>query len=257
MSSNPRHLRPTLTSTYDFLRYYAKDKQKKDEKVFCLQIGANDGNTGDPVHEYFVNRGWFGLLVEPQLDVFEKGLKKTYAGNSQVILENVALGNANGQLPFYRVAISKSTWATGLSSFNRGNIEKLIADGYVIRKAQAEGLKIPENPADLIETVQVPTMTVESLFLKYQIKNFQVLCIDTEGYDLEILKLIDLKKFTPEVIFFESKHLSDKDFIESKTMLTRFGYTLFWQKGDTLAIKYPYPLRKRISGWMKAFVQKL
>lgn len=257
MANNPRHLRPPLTSTYDFLRYYAQSKKAKNEKVICLQVGANDGKTNDPVYEYFSSYGWNGILVEPQTDVFEQGLTKTYAGNNNVILENVALGNQEGNLPFYRVAISKARWATGLSSFDRKSLEGHIENGYIIRKAQDEGLNIPEDKNALIETVLVPTVTVENLLKKHNISKLDVVCIDTEGYDYEVLKLIDLKRLSPEVVFFESKNLSDNDFAEAKKLLTSLGYRLFWEKGDTLAIKYPFPVIQRAVGWFKAFSKKL
>lgn len=257
MANNPRNLRPPLTSTYDFLRFYAKSKKNKNEQVICLQVGANDGKSNDPVYEYFTHYGWRGVLVEPQTDVFEQGLTKTYEGNKNVILENLALADKSGVLPFYRVAISKSRWATGLSSFDKKSIEGHIENGYIIRKAIEEGLTIPENKADLIEIVEVPTSTVDELLQKHRISNLNIVCIDTEGYDFEILKLIDFNKYNPEVIFFESKNLSDNDFIQAKKLLIDNGYKLFWEKGDTLAIKYKYPMIERILGWSKAFLNKV
>lgn len=170
-------------------------------------------------------------MVEPQADVFNNELIKTYANNKNVILENVALGKEEGQLSFYRVAISKARWATGLSSFDKKSLEGHIEE--------------------------VPTVKITGLMSKNKIESFNVLCIDTEGYDFEIIKLIDLKKFHPEVILFESKNLSDNDFIAAKELLTSNGYTLFWEKGDTLAIKYKYPLPVKLMHKVKAFIRKL
>ena len=65
--------------------------KKNGKNVFCFQVGANDGRTNDPVHKYFRDYGWKGLLVEPQADVFNNELIKTYANNKNVILENVAI----------------------------------------------------------------------------------------------------------------------------------------------------------------------
>ncbi len=257
MANNPRHLRPPLTSTYDFLRYYADSKKKKGEKVFCFQVGANDGKTNDPVYRYFAEYDWSGLLVEPQIDVFEQGLTKTYQGNPRTILENVALGSRPGELPFYRVAISKARWATGLSSFDRKSLEGHIENGYILRKAREEGVEIPSEMNKLIEEVKVPTMRVEDLLQKHHIAHFDVLCIDTEGYDFEILKLVDFKKYQPEVIFFESKNLSDADFGEAKKLLSGHGYQMFWEKGDTLTIRYHYPFFTRALGWVQAFLNKV
>lgn len=257
MANNPRALRPPLTSIYDFLRFYAKSKKQNGKEVFCFQVGANDGKSNDPVYEYFSGYGWKGILVEPQVDVFNEGLKKTYEGNKNVILENVALSNTKGYLPFYRVAISKARWATGLSGFDKKSLEGHIENGYIIRKATEEGLAIPSDPKQLIEEVSVPTSSMDSLLDKHQVKDYQVLCIDTEGYDFEILKLVDFKKYQPEVILFESKNLNDADFTQAKTLLTNQGYELFWQRGDTLAIKYSYPALLRIKHQASAFFNKL
>jgi FkbM family methyltransferase len=257
MANNPRHLRPPLTSIYSFLDYYADEKKYKGDSVFCFQVGANDGKTNDPVHRYFQDYNWKGLLVEPQKDVFDQGLSVTYSGNSRVKIENVALGKQEGSLPFYRVALSKARWATGLSSFDKQSLEEHIKNGYIIRKAQEEGLEIPQDQSKILETVYVPTVKVKTLLDKYGIQNFNVLCVDTEGYDFEILKLIDFKKYTPEVILFESKNLSNEDFISAKKLLTAHGYDLFWEKGDTLAIKITYPVYKMLLHKTKAFLRKL
>ena len=257
MANNPRHLRPQLTSIYSFLDFYANSMKKNGKNVFCFQVGANDGRTNDPVHKYFRDYGWKGLLVEPQADVFNNELIKTYANNKNVILENVALGKEEGQLSFYRVAISKARWATGLSSFDKKSLEGHIENGYIQRKAKDEGVEIPTDLSKLIEEVKVPTMKIDGLLGKHHIESFNFLCIDTEGYDFEVIKLIDLKKTHPEVILFESKNLSDKDFIEAKELLTSLGYTLFWEKGDTLAIKYEYPLPVKVMHKVKAFIRKV
>jgi FkbM family methyltransferase len=257
MANNPRHLRPPLTSIYTFLDYYADQKKKKGEPVFCFQVGANDGKTNDPVHKYFTNFNWNGLLVEPQKDVFDLGLSKTYEGNPRVKIENVALGKEEGSLPFYRVAISKARWATGLSSFDKTSLEEHIKNGYIIRKAQEEGVEIPQDQSKILETVLVPTLKVQTLFHKHNIKKLDVLCVDTEGYDFEILKLIDFKTYSPEVVLFESKNLSNEDFVASKKLLTDHGYTLFWEKGDTLGVKASYPFPVKCIHKVKAFLRKL
>jgi FkbM family methyltransferase len=257
MANNPRKLRPPLISVYDVLDYFAQQKRQRNEEVFCFQVGANDGKSNDPVHPYFKDFGWKGLLVEPQVDVFEAGLTKTYAGNPRVILENVALANTEGELPFYRVAISKARWATGLSSFDKKSLLGHIENGYILRKAMEEGVEIPSDPEKLLEVVKVPTSTVSGLFTKHGVNKIDVLCVDTEGYDYEILKLIDFKKYSPELVLFESKNLSDPDFVAAKRLLTDAGYNLYWEKGDTLALKISMPLFLRCRLKIKALARKL
>ncbi|HEY4366144.1 MAG TPA: FkbM family methyltransferase [Steroidobacteraceae bacterium] len=246
MPTNPPHLRPPEIPVRHFLRYYAQRKQRLREPVFCFQVGANDGKINDPVHIYFRDYGWSGLLVEPLVDVFENELKATYAGNSRVTLENVALAATQGQLPFYRVAISRSRWATGLSGFRRESIQSHIDNGYIQAHAREEGVTVPDDPAAFIEVIQVATMPVDQLLAKHAVRHFDVLCVDTEGFDLEILKLMDFDRFKPEVVLFESKNLSDNDYVQAKDLLRKYGYRLYWDRGDTLATHIAFPPLERV-----------
>jgi len=246
MPTDPPHLRPLEVDSRELLRQYARWKQWRRESVFCLQVGANDGITNDPVNRFLQHGGWSGLLVEPLVDVFADELSVTYAGNPRVILENVALAPMAGTLPFYRVSVSRARWATGLSTFRRETIEKHIENGYIATKARVEGIEVPSDPAELIEELQVECMTVEKLLAKHAVESFQVLCIDTEGFDFEILKLVDLARYRPEFLLFESKNLSDADHTQALSRLRGLGYTLFWDNGDTVATTMPYTLLVRI-----------
>ena len=187
MPTNPPHLRPPELPLHETLLAYADIKKARSEPTFCVQVGANDGRTNDPVHPYLTGYGWRGLLIEPLVDVFEQELSKTYAGYPNVTLANVALAPTNGNLPLYRVAISRARWATGLSGFRRDNLENHIANGYIEKKAKAEGVAMPSDPDDVIEVVQVPTKTVATLLSEHKVDQFDVLCIDTEGFDFEVL----------------------------------------------------------------------
>lgn len=206
----------------------------------CLQIGANDGTTSDPLHELFRSEGWHGLLVEPQPDVFEHGLKVAYANNDRVWLANVAIGPAEGTLPLYRIAFSRAEWASGLSSFSRDHIQAHIDRGYVTAQAARTGVSVPTEPHLQIEVVHVKVMTLEGLLANHSVKAVDLICIDTEGFDLEILKLVDFAAIDPEVILFESQNLTDADYQEALQLLAAQGFTLRWSFGDTLAYKVAY-----------------
>jgi FkbM family methyltransferase len=204
-------------------------------------VGANDGKINDPVYPY-LSTGWRGLLVEPQTDVFEERLKQTYGATPGVQLANVALAPKRGTMPLYRVAISDERWATGLSSFVRECVEEHIDNGYIRRKAEAQGVPYPEDRSDIISVVQVPTMPLQELLdtQSEPVPSLDVVCIDTEGYDLEILKMLDLERHSPDVILFESKNLTDAEFAEVLERLRTRGFMLYWENGDTLATKFPY-----------------
>jgi FkbM family methyltransferase len=240
VQTNPEHLRPPERSIRPFLASYARRKRRAGDKVFCLQVGANDGRINDPVYPH-LSSGWHGLLIEPQVDVFEEQLSVTYANHSGVQLANVALAPTEGTMPFYRIAISDARWATGLSSFVRESLEQHITSGYVETHAAEEGIVLPRDADSLVSVVDVPTEPLSMVLDRYDVRVIDVFCVDTEGYDFEIIKMLDLEQYSPDVLVFESKNLSDEDYIAAKKLLTTAGYCLYWDRGDTLAVKEPYP----------------
>lgn len=57
------------------------------EDKWCCEFGAWDGCKYSNTHQLIANRGWSGVLIEANPVKFED-LKKTYAGNSKVVLLN-------------------------------------------------------------------------------------------------------------------------------------------------------------------------
>src|SRR3954468_10330611 len=51
--------------------------------VAFLQIGANDGVTGDPIRAFVTRYGWHGVCLEPQPEAFAR-LQATYRDQPQV-----------------------------------------------------------------------------------------------------------------------------------------------------------------------------
>lgn len=59
-------------------------------------------------------------------------------------------------------------------------------------------------PGDMTwKTIEVPVRTVDSLLAKWQFSHLDLLCIDTEGTELDVLKGCDLKRWHPRVIVTE------------------------------------------------------
>ena len=167
------------------------------------------------------------------------------------------MGREVGELPFYQLSFTKEKWATGLASFVRECLQDHIDRGYVYRKSIKSGTTPPENESDYIEEVMVKVDTFENILSRNNFDRVDLLCIDTEGYDFEVLKMFDFEKFKPELVLFESKNLADEDFINAQGLLKKYGYNLFWQKGNTIAVRFkvPWPIRGMLKA--KAFIEKL
>jgi FkbM family methyltransferase len=177
--------------------------------VFVVQIGSNDGATGDPIHWLLTHhRSWQALLVEPVPFLFER-LKKNYPDASRFKFENVAIGRNVGASNFYYVAAETKAslpdlpvWYEQLGSFNREHITRHL--GAAIEP--------------FIIQVKIPTVPLAELLKRNAIQKMDLLHIDTEGYDWEVLRQLDLKKFHPAIILFEDRHLSE----EAKQLARQF-----------------------------------
>lgn len=212
------------------------DHKLKSLQPFCfVQIGGNDGFINDPVFRFVKRYPCKGIIVEPQKDVFNDRLKKTYRSEKKVILENIAISDKSGIRKLYKLSISNSRWATGLASFKRSSLLDQIEEGYVSRKAKKEGISLPDSIDDWITFEEVNCTTIQDLLIKHQFKTLDFLQIDTEGYDFEIIKTIDFSQLKPLIISYENLHLGEQDKISCEELLVEHGYRLEHIGSDSIA----------------------
>ncbi len=194
-----------------------------DTPVNFIQIGSFDGITNDPIHRFVINHSWKGIFIEPIPEYYNQ-LLKNYDGIEGLIFKNVAIDNKPGYRSIYRLrpeAISLTPYAPQFSTFNREVLTK--------RKN-----KFPEIES-LIEEVKVPCMTVKEIIEAEGITRVDLIQIDTEGYDFEILKSIDLQNIKPTVIRYEHIHLSDEERQKSVDLLVNAGYKILFERMDITA----------------------
>jgi FkbM family methyltransferase len=189
---------------------------KATPDFFVLQIGAHDGVSGDPIHELIVKYDWQGLLVEPQPSLFEQ-LKANYSKlPHRLLFENAAVADSDGFRDMYFVRPEKVTreWETQIASF------------YPRESYSTED----------IGAIRVPTVTIATLIKRHQVKKVDLLQVDVEGYDFEILKLVDFNRCPPSFIRYEHKHLTRRDRAASRRLLERQGYRVLPMENDTGAV---------------------
>lgn len=198
-------------------------------RAFFIQIGANDGSTSDPLRRQVVARAWRGIMVEPVPHIFEK-LRARYSGSPHVLLENVAIGASDGTAEFHSlvpvvnpVALGLPHWYAGLGSFRR---EVILS-----HKAQ-----IPDIEQRIV-TQTLPCLTFATLCARHGVDAVDLIQIDTEGYDYEVVKLIDLNRFRPALLIYEHVHLSAEDRAACENLLRRHGYEVGQFHLDTLALR--------------------
>lgn len=208
---------------FDVLRSFAEYKKE----VRFIQVGSNNGVSGDPLYEYVVAKNWSGLLVEPVPYLFAQ-LKENYQLHTgRLHFENSAVAAQNGTLPFYRLKESNlpniPTYYDQLGSFNKE---------VILRHRSG----IPQFD-ELFFQDMVETITFEKLVQKHQFHSADLIHIDTEGYDYEILKMIPFKKLAVQLIMFEHVHLNDKDYRSALKLLNRLEFKCHRSKTDTIGVQ--------------------
>lgn len=184
--------------------------------IHCfLQIGAYDGITGDPLHDLIKRLKWRGILIEPQYDIFQR-LRKTYADQPQLILENIAINAQNGSRILYCLK-DEYKELTRWSHRQFASFDPM----HVVKHIDYHG-----NYEKVLNMTMVECLNIESLLKKHNINTIDLLQIDAEGYDYEILKSIDFTRVSPAIINFEYVHLSMTDRENCLRLLIDAGYRI-------------------------------
>jgi len=191
--------------------------------VRFVQVGANDGCRGDPVHRFVRSGQWRGVLVEPIPEVFAR-LQASLASVDGLQFANYAIGPADGTARFYAVAGPAST----LSGFNRAHIIKYR--DWVL----SMGLPAPET---CIEEITVRVSTLESLCREFGLGEIDVLVSDTEGFDCKVIRSMDLEARHPILIYFEHWHCPSEETLDVRNLLISLGYDIFFDSYNAMAVR--------------------
>lgn len=198
---------------------------RRGDALSFVQVGANDGMYGDPLRPYVLTRGWKGILVEPQVNVFHK-LKANYAECAdRLVFENLAI-STDEKLTLY------------LPPEGLDGRDEVYAESIVSSDAKVIARQIGMDESKL-RKVDVPAMTLDMLFAKHGITELDLLQIDAEGYDWQVLQTLDLNKVKPLLIQMETGHLDRKSLSLIAEHLNASGYLMYyggWQ-GDTVAMR--------------------
>lgn len=196
-------------------------------EAFFVQVGSNDGDHLDPLRDQIATRRWRGIMVEPVPYVFAR-LRAAYGDNPRIALVQAAIAEADGTRELHHLREAEPgapvpEWYDQLGSFRR----------EVVLKHRAA---IPDFDQRLA-TTPVPCLTFDSLCRKHGVTTVDLVHIDTEGYDFEVVKLIDLDRLRPRLVMFENYHM-DPDLHETcLAHLARHGYEHLADGMDTVCLR--------------------
>ena len=193
-----------------------------------VEIGSNDGEQHDHLRPFILSREWSGVMVEPVPYVFER-LRANYGSVDRVALENAAVGVSDGTRPFYHLVDAGEheraqlpEWYDGIGSFSK---EFLLGHS--------------KHMPDIEERIvcrEVPTLTFASLCRKHGLDRVDLLVVDTEGYDWELIRHIDLTAQRPILLIYEHFHLPYEDRAASRAHLEALGYETMEEGFDTFCL---------------------
>jgi FkbM family methyltransferase len=188
-----------------------------------VQIGANDGDSSDPLSGIIAQSTARAFLVEPLPDPFAR-LQKRYANNDRVRTINAALGDRDGEATIWRVAPDneKLSALSVYTSFDRQVIEKTRVDYKPL------GGRVVGEPVRMI--------TAKTMLKELGINSIDLLQVDTEGWDAKVVNWFLDAGMTPAVINYEHVHLNAA---EDQALLDRMrsmGYKLARHGLDTTGV---------------------
>lgn len=193
------------------------------DRLNFVQVGANDGQRADPIQRFISKASWSGVFVEP-IPHFCANLRRTYPDSSRFSIINAAVDQISGERSLYSLRedlTSVPDWAWGLASFD-------------LHRVQTAAKDLGLSAADIIER-KVRTVTWSDLWSLFGHRSCDVLVVDTEGYDITLLRLAELEKIKPKVIHFEHSCTTRDEQLAFYHQLLGLGYELATSEGDTIA----------------------
>jgi FkbM family methyltransferase len=158
---------------------------------FFIELGANDGLFQSNTAFFEKEMEWHGILIEPSL----KGYKQCKINRPNSICLNYACVSND----------YKDDYIYG--DFEDNNAMGSIAGNRLNRK----------------NIVKVKAITLEKILNDHCDTNIDFLSLDTEGYELEILKGLNLNKYRPKFILIE---VYTKDYDNIVNFLNLHNYKL-------------------------------
>jgi FkbM family methyltransferase len=178
----------------------------RGRKGFYIDIGANHPVRGSNTYQLY-RMGWEGLVVEPIKRLYVKH-KRFRPRDIQV---HAAAGRSSGDLTFYEIIPSVLS----------------TCDPDIARSVLSEGVGL------LLQEYPIQVTTVAELYRTYMApRRISLLCIDTEGHDMDVLQGVDWTILFPEIVVCEANE-KDKE-IEIHQFLSGHGYSRLKSLGGSL-----------------------
>lgn len=209
------------------LKWLAPEIIRRHGLKTLVQVGANDGDVGDPISACIREFNLQGILVEPQPGPCAV-LRKKYEGVDHIAIDQAAISSEAGHITLYYFDSEKISTRSDLevkadllTSGDRKHIEKM-------RDAMGQ--------AGGIHEMRVPALTWKGLLDKHHLPHPDIVIVDTEGMDDLIVNQIELGANSPSIIQFEHLHIHSSRLEACTKRLHDAGYRFIVSEYDVLSL---------------------
>ena len=165
----------------------------RDQGVF-IEAGANDGIQQSNTLYFEKYRGWKGLLVEPIPEL----AKRCRKNRPQCEVANTALA------PFGFPDKQITMRFCGLMSLVKGAMKSSREEQEHVELGSVCQRLEPYE-------VTVPVSTLSDLWERHQLEEVDLLSLDVEGFELQALQGLDMKRHRPRLMLIEARYRNEVD----------------------------------------------
>lgn len=198
---------------------------KKENGVF-VEVGALDGFGASNTWFFEKERGWSGLLIEPNPAEFNK---RDQNPRPNSIFENCAISDIEKDINFLSIEGPCNVLSGIMELYNQNHLDRINRE-LDMYKNYPEGHELHYKK----QVIPMKTVRLETLFDKYNIKKVDFISIDVEGAELQVLNSINFDKVNISVFMIENNYGLEKE----TNFLIKKGYRLFGNiQWDSVFIK--------------------
>lgn len=181
-----------------------------------VDVGSHKGEYINSIKKKFNIQKIYGF--EPNPDIFKILKKKTV--DEKINLFNFGISDENGRIEFYK------NLETSSSTINKLNTNsKYYKKKYFLLNIF--------NSKEVIKKIEINVLRLDEFIHSNKIDKIDLIKIDTEGYELKVIKSLEKKIENVKIIHFE--HHFDDMIIKNYTLtdihnyLTKNGFTKFYK----------------------------
>lgn len=154
------------------------------QRGFYIEVGAHDGFTNSNTYYLDKIKGWKGLLVEPTPSVYRVCTKTRPTAKS------------------FNCALTPFSYSANSIKLRYANTCTFVAespDSELELERRLEQARTYTEPFEF----EVPARTLSSILDELNISKIDFFSLDVEGYELEVLQGLDLKRHCPQYLLVE------------------------------------------------------